>query len=417
MILADIANYVCTATGYVQSDDLAAAKSFTLARDRLIYDAALWKSSLVQCDIALDPVNNENHAAGLVLLPDVISRPVAVRTTDNAVRVNGLEYYFRVDADKFAESGAPFEFSELPPAWLIARAGVPQWQDYAFLPPGQVTNYHTVAGSPYYADLATVAGATYQATMGAGDYGTDSNNHLAAGQTETFTAAGGTTRFYGAGNQIVGVKLKVLTSGSGGYVKITNASQTDEIVPIKVTWRDSAGQRYVVNQKCPIKLTPPPGDGLVTIESIFKPVTDGLFNVLVENPISGTDSFLETTAGSVDKGGTRTPRSAQLRLFGKPSVAVALKVLGKAVYQGLDFDQQEQTVRNAEDCLIAFVRADMLRRGGENGEAANAVQEAAELLQQLKDIEAVQSANNVRIIPDSGYGPEWGLGPYIRPYF
>ena len=331
-----IVTFVTTATGYMQADDVAAAQLFVIARDRQIYDAALWKSSLVMCPIPLSPATNLDQAGGLVIVPSVIKRIVAMRTNGQAalgtgglsMRVKGIEEYFRIDYDRFTEVGYPYEFGILAPIWFNAR-------------------------------------------------GIDGNNLI-----------------------------------------VNAPGPTDANAALECIWRDSTGQRFVTAGnagKNPVVVSPAPGDGFAVIEQVLKAVTVGPVTV--------------TWAGnqlSLSPASTRSPACQVARLFPTPNTAQVMNVLGKADYTELTFTSQEPAVSNSENLLIAMVRVDMLRRGGENGEAATAIQEIMAppgpgnpggLLAQLKAVEAVQEATNVRIIPEDGYGPEWGLGPYIRPYW
>jgi hypothetical protein len=122
MNLADLANYVCTKTQLVGDSDRDAAKLFLSTRYELIYNAYLWKDALGGLDILVDPVNNADHAEGIVLCPEVVDRVVAVRTAERSVRVRGLEDFYRIDADRFSMTGAPVEFALLSPIWFVWRA-------------------------------------------------------------------------------------------------------------------------------------------------------------------------------------------------------------------------------------------------------------------------------------------------------
>jgi hypothetical protein len=159
-------------------------------------------------------------------------------------------------------------------------------------------------------------------------------------------------------------------------------------------------------QNWPVTLTPTDAGSRFWVTAMFKPVTQGA--------ITATIAGVNYALAAAD---TRSPSYQQIRVFGMPTQATTLRILGKRPYQALDYGTEEPFLRNSENCLIAFTRGDLLRRGGENANAQLAFQEAAAMLQELKDVEAVQAANNQRIMPDSGYGPEWGFGPYTRPYF
>lgn len=321
----ELVTFICTSTGYGEPDDIAACQTFLIARDRMIYDSALWKDALVMVEIAVDPVNNPDHAEGIIFLPEVIARPVAVRTLENAVRVTDLGQYFRIDPDQFARTGQPFEFAIMNPAFYVFR-------------------------------------------------------HYASGAYDVNS---------------IGLALP---DGAAGIASTA-----------RVVWRDQDGNRYTTNCAVGNVLNFPDGStqlssGRIEIEAIFcQANTGGIGLFAYDQGHSPPRVFLNVV---LDSAATRSPSYQRLRLFGMPTVATTLRVLGKSKYQPLDYATQEPSLRNSENALIALTRGDLLRRGGENGSAMQAFQEGTALLQQLKDLEAVQAASNSRIIPESGYGPD-----------
>jgi hypothetical protein len=425
MNLADLANFACTATGYVDPDDQAAVRTFLLARDRMIYDAALWKSALLMTVIALDPLNNPDHAEGIVPLPEEFQRPVGVRTTDNAVRVNAIENYFRFDADKFTEHGTPFEFAELQPIFGV-------WRGISSIAISCDAGENDVEVKMLYRDHSVVKTAEFALMKnGVGNIKlltpsgsrvitlSNAGEPLANGDyTFHDTLAGPVDFAYGRWENDNGYLL-VCTGNGTDWLLMTPDSSTI-LYSRKTSANVWGGLGSHTTAGLPLQGALPaptavfPDAARIEILAVYKNATQAPLNI----GYSGADGALTLTVlGSVDPERTVSPGYPRLRLFGIPNVATNLRVLGKGKYQPLNDDRQEQTVRNSENCLLAFARGDLLRRGGENGAAQLAYQEAAALLQQLKDVEAVQAAHNQRIIPDEGYGPEWGLGPYIRPYF
>ena len=121
MNLTELANQACADTGYLDTDDLVFAKTAIRQRDDLLWRMGLWKDSLAQINLTVDPVNNEDHAEGVVYLPEVIERVVMARSTDTYLRVSGLEVFYRVDMDKFIQTGQSIEFAKLAPAWFTWR--------------------------------------------------------------------------------------------------------------------------------------------------------------------------------------------------------------------------------------------------------------------------------------------------------
>lgn len=136
MNLADLANYICTKSQLVEADDLAAAKLFLSKRYELIWNSYLWKDALVGVNVSFDPINNADNAEGILLVPEIIDRVVAMRTNDRSLRVNNLEHYYRIDYNMFTQgiaggqniSGQTMEFAILSPVWSVLR--VPAGSNY-----------------------------------------------------------------------------------------------------------------------------------------------------------------------------------------------------------------------------------------------------------------------------------------------
>jgi hypothetical protein len=416
----ELVTFICTSTGYGEPDDIAACQTFLVARDRMIYDSALWKDSLVMCEIAVDPVNNADHAEGIVFLPEVIARAVAVRTAENAVRVTDLGQYFRIDLDQFARTGQPFEFSILNPAWFVWRGTQALqlvtavgdtapikivWRDELgkrfsrSLLNGALLAANAVVGAVKNGVLVSGAGEAEANGFLLKQAATYAGRPLYLGGTASYLGAG---VFAGAGPQLhwdPDFNLWSLGAVFGGpgfgdaYTSADNVATPDLVT----TWAYASDPTHP-----PLPTVIATYPGRLEIEAMFKPATTA--DVSLDPSLTG-----DIAGGTLATTDTRSPSYQRLRLFGMPTVATTLRVLGKAQYEALDFATQEPGLRNSENALIAFTRGDLLRRGGENGAAGQAFQEGTVLLQQLKDLEAVQAASNSRIIPDSGYGPDQAM--------
>lgn len=308
MNLETLVERACLESGYNDTDDQAAAAKFARHWDEHIWNAALWKDALVVCDVAVTPGSNDDHAEGVVFLPEVIDRVVAVRTAANQILVQGQEHHYRIDYDSFTAEGAPVEFHILSPGWLASSVPV------TLVPSSTSDNDITVR-------LVTL--------------------NLVTGQRST-------------------------TSGTlGNSIGIDPSNRT-------------------------------------LIERFFKPETT--------SSVTAKDDAL-IVLGTVGQSETASPLYQRLRLLPIPTADLTLKVLGKAKYEPLEFDQQEPALRNTTNALLAYMRGSLKRRGGENGAAQLEFAEANALLEQVKQIEALQAANNQRFLPEAGYGPDHGLGP------
>lgn len=324
MNLADMVTQVGLDTGYLDTDDVSYARTALRQRDELLWRMGLWKDSLVQVTVAVDPENNEDHAEGVLYLPAIVERVVAVRTADTFLRVSGLETFYRADYDKFIQTGVPVEFAKLAPAWFTAR--------------------HSPA--PF-------------------------------------------------------------------WVAFYSQDPTDAGVNVRIIWRDADDERHVLDGALSA-----PGDEpalecwstKVTIEALFKPVTTYPVYGYTYNSIYA-DGWVNVAAAD-----TRSPMYQRIRIFPIPTAAGSLRVLAKANYVPLTFDQQEPAITGSHLCLMAFAKHLLYKRGGESVPAGEALQEAMGLLETLKREEMQQEANNQRIIPDSGFGEAF-FGPGRDGYF
>lgn len=403
MNLETLVDRACLESGYNDTDDVAAAQKFARHWDEHIWNSALWKDSLVVCDVAVTPSTNDDHAEGIVFLPEVIDRVVAVRSTTNQILVRGQEHYYRMDYDSFAATGTPIEFNILPPAWFTWR-----WSE--------LVNYLTVSGAAgdssdaikiVWLDGAgkrTVTQTTVGALAQLEPASEDSVTVLAVYKEVTTAAVNVSARVLGT---------DIVTCVFSGF-PFASASQTGLTI----------GQMYYYT----------PGNeammgtgGLIGPGVIAGAISAGFFvatttSVNFAAPASGDYSGVavtgtiqpapDTVFGTLSTTDTRSPSYTRLRLLPIPTAALTLKVLGKAKYEPLDFDQQEPSLRNCTNSLLAFIRGSLKRRGGENAAAQIEFQEANALLKQVEQIEALQAANNSRFTPEDGYGPEFGIGPY-----
>jgi hypothetical protein len=321
-----------------------------------------------------------------------------------------------MDLDQFAQTGNPFEFAILNPEWFACR---PVANPYTVVAVPAAGNYANPFGPYTFFTIAVTPGAFYELIPGPNEVSFDlgilgGEIPLANGTPVFFQATNSQINLIGNAiglpytgtlQQIAGIISPFKTGGAGSTLAFSCPTETAKI---RVLWRDQAGKRYQTDAALPtVTLTPDANDGYFEIEAVFKPVT--LADVTLSTVYPG--SGLTGLAGTLKANVTRSPSYQRLRLFGMPTVATTLRVLGKAQYVPIDYGTQEPGLRNSENVLIAFTRGDMLRRGGENGAASMAFTEATALLQVLKDVEAVQAAHNARIIPDDGYGPQWGFGP------
>ena len=96
----------------------------------------------------------------------------------------------------------------------------------------------------------------------------------------------------------------------------------------------------------------------------------------------------------------------QIPTSGAGLQSFTVRVLGKRTAPNFTNDLDQPGLTGVENCLLAFVQADMLQRERHYAKAQSLYQEGQLLLGQLKGQEAIQQAHEQRIIPEGGYGDE-----------
>lgn len=178
------------------------------------------------------------------------------------------------------------------------------------------------------------------------------------------------------------------------------ADSDDAATEIQIVYFDQTGNRFVLNQTCPITLT----GQFFEIESIFKPASTGALELKEGG----------TVFGSLEASDTTTPTYQRIRLADKPTAAVVLNVLGKRPVIALTFDQQVPELRNIDNALIALGQGDMLEYLRHYGKAQAKFEEGANLVQELAKMETYQESENRQLIPDSGFGDSNFLTNYNK---
>ena len=397
MNLADLTSYICTKGQMTGTADRAAAKLFLSKRYELIYNSYLWKDSLVMVDVTVDPADADN-AEGIVLLPEVIDRVVAIRTADRSVRVRGLEDYYRIDADQFARTGSAFEFSLLSPVWFIwrgyhglviqaAEAGdnsvemLVTWRDETGARFVQKLKHGDKLSYPIPADALTTT------VTGCGQ--SDVNGtYVTPGKIngKPYFTKGGVTLIQWDGSKW---KLYSLTMLAYAYESAAAVATPDLVT----NWTAING----APNPLPLFSAFAGAVRRFEVESVFKPTTT---NIMILNAQFNGDS----AGGIIGATDLKSPSYQRVRLFSIPSVATTLKVLGKKKFEPLTFDQEEPAIKNLDNCLLALALGDLWARRRQMGKAAMFYQEGAALLKELALLETVQAAHNTQFLPDGGAG-------------
>jgi hypothetical protein len=394
MNLSQLVDYVCTQVQMVGTDDRTACKMFLSKQYELIYNSYLWKDSLVMVNVTVDP-EDANNAEGVVLLPEVIDRVVAVRTADQSVRVRGLEDFYRIDFDKFNETGRPYEFSILSPVWFIWRGWVGletvistgmakiTWRDTAgirHVDTADMTDVNLLQDSP--AGGLVVSGAGTSEANGTFSYG-DEGDGVYYYRKNSTTAIG---------LEIISPTLQrwsIIVSGLPKYQMELSGDSSVLQVPVG-TWT------RVFSGDAPAPTSERSADSRIEIESVFKP-SGGTFEL---DPQFDD----EDAGGTIAATATRSPSYQRIRLFNIPDVETTLKVLGKKKFVPLDFAEEEPEIKNLDNCLIAFACGAMWKRRRQMAKAMEEMKIGVALLGELAKLETIQASHNSRFIPDGGAG-------------
>ena len=126
MTLSQIAEQACEDVGYPNDTTLLPfAKRKCANRYQIIWNDQLWKDSLYQFEQRVTPDAAASsgeiyytdklrlEATGQILLPELVERIIAIRTTERPLYPMTMETLWRTNPDVFEQTGTPCGFSEL----------------------------------------------------------------------------------------------------------------------------------------------------------------------------------------------------------------------------------------------------------------------------------------------------------------
>lgn len=467
MTLTDLANHICTQCGMTDTDDVSAAKMFLQRRLEMIWASALWRDSLLEATLTINPNDTTTLAdsywiseRSVLLLPAAIEKVIAARINTNALEAASLESYYRTDTDWLNYQGSPFEFQVLKPVvmewataqvvsltdpngaeanitcnWSFSPDGVTictgsgatnaaigtALQLFSFSKPASQGNVSlavpspvsvtgvTYTGSPQpIASVPVTQGQAYSITPGANENGVILVNGtqtltLATGTAVTITAQGATLVFRQPNLIPAGAEYEDSSYTLGG---LTVGAQYN------IVWgaNDLSYQFGIFNP-----LVNTPGVGQVTTDTALIAGITFHFEgpgsqpvtaqlYLVNAALTATIALI-TTFASVMAGCNNAPLHQRIRLTEAPTVSLNLRVLGKGKCPVLG-PYDVCPITNVEPALMAFARGDLLLRQRQFGKANLAQQEGAALLKELVENEAFQQAGEFRVQPDAGFGSD-----------
>lgn len=407
MNLLAMATLVGKRCGQVQPNDLTACKLFLQMRHDQVWRAKLWKDSLIEYVLTIDPTvanyvvgNPYMPTKGVLILPSIFQQVIAVRTNLNKLNVTRPMIYYRVDFDQLARTSNPLEFFLLKsavleldtPQTIVVAAG--DATDYAQIVLSDTTDSDEAGITRVSSTLAA-----YPPTIGTTDLidsltkpATKASVRIAQvaqiTTTTAFTAVSNvpfpvhcdTTNL--AENEIVQL---IGTSNSNGLSLVYTVTVASILGSSAFTgsWNQAAGDSAA--------------DLMNTGAGVFAPSSASLL-----------------TLGAAD---TEAPRRQRIRFVDIPNSSVTVRVLGKRRPPTFSNDGDIPGINGMTPILLALAYYDMMHRDerGSAPEATNALREAVGtnwleggpsggLLKQLEDEEVVQAAYNTRMIPESGFG-------------
>ncbi|MGH7940684.1 MAG: hypothetical protein ACREFR_06385 [Limisphaerales bacterium] len=469
MTLTDLANHICTQCGMTDTDDVAAAKMFLQRRLEMIWNSALWRDSLLEATLTLNPDDTTSLAdsywiseRSVLLLPSAIERVIAARLNTNTLEAASLESYYRSDTDWLDYQGTPYEFQVLKPVvmeWLTAQPlaaadasgaemsdGAAVACNYSYSPDGvtitsgmcatngqigtalqlfsfskpvttgdvSLLDWVEMTIAPSYAVstgvmsliVPCVAGQVYQVIPGAAEVGAQISN----GTQMIAIAAGVTAQFTAQGNQFYIKYPNVVPAGSEYTSGDHNgyfglAARTGGQYTIDLGANDEG---YALNTDDSPLIVGANVPTVVTVtgEDIYFYPKSSPGAVTAQVFANCTATISNAVTFATVKAGCNVAGLHQrIRLTEAPTVAVNLRVLGKGKCPILGA-YDTTPITNSEPALLAFGRGDLLLRQRQFGKAALAQQEGAALLKELTENEAFQQAGEFRIEPEGGFGTD-----------
>ena len=401
MTLNDLATLVCTKVNQNEPEDLAACKLFAGKRYEMIWNDQLWKDSIIDWTYTL-PAAGTTYTVNSIwlptrqhlILPATFDKVLAVRTDTRKLNIQSAEVYYRADYDVFQNQGMMVEYLVLPPAvWEFDLVQAVQLQ-IAAGDNGKAANVDmleadgsTVArtalalvGTPpgvnffdrgFRADAITKIATLSAVSVNAGPLLTNS-----ATLPHLFT-------FYDVNNNV----LLTITLQVGGFVQVpANSTQYSYDATAKTALPTAAQQ----------------GGNITATSGGFLGPGQEILNFGIS--VNGTLIY------TLQPGDLAAVRRQRIALIGSIDVpAPTIRVLGKSKPNTFTGDNDSTALSGVDNCLLAIVEYDMLKRERQYAKAQSVLAEFQLLLDQLKQQEVVQTAHQKQIKPEDGYGNPYDL--------
>jgi hypothetical protein len=392
MTLSELADFICTKVNQTEANDLAACKTYLRQRRDMIWQGQLWKDALVEYSVDIDPTaayavtSPYLPTKGVLLLPPEIERVLAVRTSTRKLNIIRPEFLYRIDYHAFGTTGEVIDYHLLPPCvWEWDTAQI------ASLIRGDDADLEAVA----LADVLSSDG-----TSVAREVVTLNDTAKALTETERLDAISkpATT---GALSLAVWTDYHVVTNNASASFLFTCGSSTVTLAPGESGSLTVGGAMITARE---VADGFAPTYAMTISYSAGTPIANGVHVSFSGSVFTVGSSY--TTILTIPASSTTATKRQRVRLVEAPGAATTIRVLGKRKAPTFTDNNDESGLSGADNCLIAFVQADMLQRERQYGKAQVLQQEAIALLDQLRHLETVQQAHHVRMMPDSGFGPD-----------
>lgn len=406
MTLLDMANFICGKVNQTEAEDVAACKGFLTQQHETLWHAQLWKDALVSYTQTLAPTGYAPSATwlptkGVLLLPSIIERVLAVRSDSRKLNIRRPEFYYRVDYDAFIKIGTPADFLVLP-------ACVWEWDTTVrlYLDRGDLADKN----APVTIDYLEADGITV--------------SRKAVPLTDAISAVINKNTSPTATDR-VDAMLKRASTGSVSLRAVGTTTVTNNSVAtrIDIYVHNDAGNLFGL-----VLSLQPGASGNITAllpgktisvfahGDVFTPLSEWTFDDGV-GAFSGTFTYDDSDGlqaqtetdvvvialAAADKAAKMRQR---IRLVEIPNASLVIRVLGKRVVPSFSDDLDQPAMNGFVQPLLALGQAEMLERERQYSKAGAKKQEGMMLLQELIAVETVQQSHQTQIIPESGYGDD-----------
>lgn len=405
MTLAEMANFICGKVNQTDAEDVTACKGFLTRRHELIWNAELWKDSLVEFRQTLDPdvadytpASNYLPSKGVLLLPPIIQRVLGARTAERTMNAQRPEYYYRIDYDAFSKTGTPAEYILLPPCVWEWNTAQTIFAKRASAGDGE---------SALSVDLLDSDGTGVTRSSVTLD-----EDYKEVGTSDRIDAISGAAR---SGSVVIGAPglctvLNQVTIGLTTFdVYFTPISPPGgSLSGFTVGATLATGEDAVLSPDLYFSYTFPNDPGALLSQEM-EGATDFGGTIAITNGglvITRADPSGVTMAATE----TNAKRRQRIRLIEIPTTEQTIRVLGKRICPTFSADNDEAAINGSDNLIIALGTSDMLQRERQYGKARELQEEAKVLMGELKKLEVVQQVHHHRIIPECGFGDDYFTG-------